>query len=130
MAKKNIDFEVYERQDTSAQVNWTKAAADLTTTLTDIRDDRVKRKDALNQEYLDTQDLVNDLGQYDNTTLQTLVMNIANNGGEMLTNFHNEVKAGRAKPSEQNMFAHNLQTDMTLLKKNALAFDTARECAG
>ena len=125
MAKRNIDFEVYERQDTSAQVNWTKAAADLTTTLTDIRDDRVKRKDALNQEYLDTQDLVNDLGQYDNTTLQTLVMNIANNGGEMLTNFHNEVKAGRAKPSEQNMFAHNLQTDMTLLKKNALAFDTA-----
>ena len=125
MAKKNIDFEVYERQDTSAQVNWTKAASDLTTTLTGIRDDRIKRKDALNQEYLDTQDIVNDLGQYDNTTVQTLVMNIANNGGEMATNFHNEVKAGRAKPSEQNMFMHNLTTDFTLLKKNALGFDTA-----
>ena len=125
MAKKNIDFEVYERQDTSAQVNWTKAAADLTTTLTGIRDDRITRKDALNQEYLDTQDIVNDLGQYDNTTVQTLVMNIANNGGEMATNFHNEVKAGRAKPSEQNMFMHNLTTDFTLLKKNALGFDTA-----
>ena len=125
MAKKNIDFEVYERQDTSAQVNWTKAAADLTTTLTDIRNDRITRKDALNQEYLDTQDIVNDLGQYDNTTVQTLVMNIANNGGEMATNFYNEVKAGRAKPSEQNMFMHNLSTDFTLLKKNALGFDTA-----
>lgn len=125
MAKKNIDFEVYERQDESAQVNWTKAAADLTTTLTGIRDDRITRKDALNQEYLDTQDIVNDLGQYDNTTVQTLVMNIANGAGEMATNFYNEVKAGRAKPSEQNMFMHNLSTDFTLLKKNALGFDTA-----
>ena len=40
MAKRNIDFEVYERQDPSSQVDWSKAAADITKTFTDIRDDK------------------------------------------------------------------------------------------
>tara|TARA_R110000787_G_scaffold10346_1_gene35195 strand:- start:107 stop:2260 length:2154 start_codon:yes stop_codon:yes gene_type:complete len=125
MAKKNINFEVYERQDPSSQVDWSKAAADITKTFTDIRDDRKERKDEINQQFLDTQDVLNDLGEYENQTMQEFVMNTGNDAANKLYDFNNLVKRGLAKPADQSMFTHNLKTDMTLLKKNATNFDNA-----
>ena len=125
MAKRNINFEVYERQDPSSQVDWSKAAADITKTFTDIRDDRKERKDEINQQFLDTQDVLNDLGEYENQTMQEFVMNTGNDAANKLYDFNNLVKRGLAKPADQSMFTHNLKTDMTLLKKNATNFDNA-----
>lgn len=125
MAKRNIDFEVYERQDPSSQVDWSKAAADITKTFTDIRDDRKEKKDEINQQFLDTQDVLNDLGEYENQTMQEFVMNTGNDAANKLYEFNNLVKRGLAKPADQSMFTHNLKTDMKLLKKNATNFDNA-----
>ena len=125
MAKRNIDFEVYERQDPSSQVDWSKAAADITKTFTDIRDDRKEKKDEINQQFLDTQDVLNDLGEYENQTMQEFVMNTGNDAANKLYDFNNLVKRGLAKPADQSMFTHNLKTDMKLLKKNATNFDNA-----
>tara|TARA_R110000751_G_scaffold129320_1_gene231362 strand:- start:301 stop:2451 length:2151 start_codon:yes stop_codon:yes gene_type:complete len=125
MAKRNINFEVYERQDPSSQVDWSKAAADITKTFTDIRDDRKERKDEINQQFLDTQDVLNDLGEYENQTMQEFVMNASNDGANKLYDFNNLVKRGLANPADQSMFTHNLKTDMKLLKKNATNFDNA-----
>ena len=125
MAKRNINFEVYERQDPSSQVDWSKAAADITKTFTDIRDDRKERKDEINQQFLNTQDVLNDLGEYENQTMQEFVMNASNDGANKLYDFNNLVKRGLANPADQSMFTHNLKTDMKLLKKNATNFDNA-----
>ena len=125
MAKRNINFEVYERQDPSSQVDWSKAAADITKTFTDIRDVRREKKDEINQQFLDTQDVLNDLGEYENQTMQEFVMNASNDGANKLYDFNNLVKRGLANPADQSMFTHNLKTDMKLLKKNATNFDNA-----
>jgi len=45
--KKNIDFDVYERQDPTSTVDWAGAAADITKTFATIRDTRQARKDDL-----------------------------------------------------------------------------------
>ena len=43
-SKKEIDFDVYQRQDPASTVDWGKAAKDITTTFQGIRDTRQAKK--------------------------------------------------------------------------------------
>ena len=46
-SKKEIDFDVYQRQDPASTVDWGKAAKDITKTFEGIRDTRQAKKDAI-----------------------------------------------------------------------------------
>ena len=121
--KQKIDFDVYEKANPEAQVNWTEQTQKLTSTIEGIRDERQGRKDAIEKSFQDQQAALNDIGEYDNVTMQQMVMNGAQDGANKLTDFNNLVKRGLAKPSEYKMFQHNQKTGFDLLKKNAASFD-------
>ena len=70
---------------------------------------RREKKDEINQQFLDTQDVLNDLGEYENQTMQEFVMNTGNDAANKLYDFNNLVKRGLAKPADQSMFTHNLK---------------------
>ena len=123
-SKKDIDFDVYERQEQEHRVDWGKAAKDITETFDTIRTDRQDRKDVLQKSYQDQQDELQKLGEYDSPTTQQLVMNAADEAAQNLTIQNDLMKSGKIKPSEFNMYNHNVKTNFTLLKKNALAYDT------
>ena len=74
-SKKEIDFDVYQRQDPASTVDWGKAAKDITTTFEGIRDTRQAKKDAIEKSYQDQQTALQDIGEYDNPTIQQFVMN-------------------------------------------------------
>ena len=123
-SKKQIDFDVYERANPESQVDWSQAAKDITDKFETIRDDRQTRKDDLLKSYQEQQEALNDLGEYDSPTTQQLVMNAGADAAEKMTNYRDLMTRGLVKPSDMNMFEHNVSSGFTLLKKNALAYDT------
>jgi hypothetical protein len=124
ITKKNIDFDVYERETKESRVDWGKAAKDITTTFEKIRDDRQTRKDEIQKSVDDQQTILNEIGEYDNQTLQTTMINSGFQGGQQLTFWNNELKAGRLTPRELQERINKQKAGFTLVKKNAEAFDT------
>ena len=122
-SKKEIDFDVYQRQDPASTVDWGKAAKDITTTFEGIRDTRQAKKDAIEKSYQDQQKTLQDIGEYDNPTIQQFVMNGGQDAANKEQEFYNLVKRGLAKPADYTMFQHNLKTGFDLVKKNAEQFD-------
>ena len=122
-SKKEIDFDVYQRQDPASTVDWGKAAKDITTTFEGIRDTRQAKKDAIEKSYQDQQTALQDIGEYDNPTIQQFVMNGGQDAANKEQEFYNLVKRGLAKPADYTMFQHNLKTGFDLVKKNAEQFD-------
>ena len=123
-AKDKIDFDVYERADPASQVDWGKAAKDITTTFERIRDTRQTKKDAIQKSFQDQQTALNDIGEYDNPTIAQLVMNGGQDVSNKLLDVKNLVERGLMKPSDATMWQHNAKTGFDLVKKNALQFDT------
>jgi hypothetical protein len=123
--KQKIDFDVYEKANPESQVNWADQAGKLTKVVEGIRDERQGRKDAIEKSFQDQQTALNDIGEYDNVTMQQMVMNGAQDGANKSVDFNNLVKRGLAKPSEYKMFLHNQKTGFDLLKKNATNFDVS-----
>jgi hypothetical protein len=122
-SKKEIDFDVYQRQDPASTVDWGKAAKDITKTFEGIRDTRQAKKDAIEKSYQDQQKTLQDIGEYDNPTIQQFVMNGGQDAANKEQEFYNLVKRGLAKPADYTMFQHNLKTGFDLVKKNAEQFD-------
>lgn len=122
-SKKEIDFDVYQRQDPASTVDWGKAAKDITKTFEGIRDTRQAKKDAIEKSYQDQQTALQDIGEYDNPTIQQFVMNGGQDAANKEQEFYNLVKRGLAKPADYTMFQHNLKTGFDLVKKNAEQFD-------
>ena len=82
--KDKIDFDVYERQDPDSQVNWAKAAQDITKTFEGIRDERQGRKDKLEAMITEQQNALNDIGSYDSPTLQQVALDASNDSANKL----------------------------------------------
>lgn len=125
MAKKNINFEVYERANSASTIDWGKQAQDITKTFTDIRDDRQRRKDEIEKSYQEQQELLANQDLYNNYTLNQLVMNAAQDGSHKLQDQYELVKQGLVKPADLKRFQMNQKTGFTQLKKNAENFDKA-----
>ena len=124
ITKKNIDFDVYERETKESRVDWGKAAKDITTTFEKIRDDRKTRKDALQKSFDDQQAILNDIGEYDNQTLQTTVINMGFQNGEQLAGWKKDLEDGRLKPRDYQANINRQKAGVTLVKRNAEAWDT------
>ena len=107
MAKKNINFEVYERANSASTIDWGKQAQDITKTFTDIRDDRQKRKDEIEKSYQEQQELLANQDVYNNYTLNQLVMNAAQDGSHKLQDQYELVKQGLVKPADLKRFQMN-----------------------
>ena len=123
-AKKNIDFDVYERQDPASTVDWGKAAKDIADSFQGVVDEREKRKGEIEKAYQDQQKALNDIGEYDNPTIQQFVMNGGQDAANKNLDFYNLMKRGLVKPEDYEMFKHNQKTGFDLMKKSfdALAF--------
>tara|TARA_R100000278_G_scaffold28063_3_gene25519 strand:- start:26672 stop:28522 length:1851 start_codon:yes stop_codon:yes gene_type:complete len=122
-AKKNIDFDVYERQDPASTVDWGKAAKDIADSFQGVVDEREKRKGEIEKAYQDQQKALNDIGEYDNPTIQQFVMNGGQDAANKNLDFYNLMKRGLVKPEDYEMFKHNQKTGFDLMKKNAANFD-------
>ena len=122
-AKKNIDFDVYERQDPASTVDWGKAAKDIADSFQGVVDEREKRKGEIEKAYQDQQQALNDIGEYDNPTIQQFVMNGGQDAANKNLDFYNLMKRGLVKPEDYEMFQHNQKTGFDLMKKNAANFD-------
>lgn len=122
-SKKDVDFDVYERESQDSNVDWAKQAKDITDTFETIRDDRKTRKDALLKTSLDQQDTLNDIGEYDSRTAQEVAMRAGNDGGQKALEAYEAMTRGDISPADYNMWVHKQKTGFTLLKKNLTNFD-------
>jgi len=125
MAKKDIDFDVYERANLKSQVDWSKQAADITETFETIRDDRQGRKDEIQRMFLERQEQLNDVDIYSNETVQQQAITGSQEAGQRLADFNDLVKRGLATEADNVLFNHNVKVGFELFKKNAAGFDQA-----
>ena len=125
MAKKDIDFDVYQKANPESQVDWAKAAKDITQTFETIRDDRQTRKDEIERLFRERQEQLNEVDIYSNTSLQQMAITSSQEAGQKLTDFNNLVKRGLATEADNVLFNHNVKVGFDLFKKNAENFDQA-----
>ena len=123
ISKSKIDFDVYQKADPESQIDWGKQAKTITDTFTGIVDEREKKKAAIEKSFQDQQTALNDIGEYDNQTIQQMVMNGGQDVSNKLLDVKNLVQRGLMKPSDATMWQHNAKTGFNLLKKNATSFD-------
>lgn len=122
--KDKIDFDVYERRDPDSQVNWAKAAQDITKTFEGIRDERQGRKDKLEAMITEQQNALNDIGSYDSPTLQQVALDASNDSANKLNDQANLMRRGLIKPHEMQKFKANQSSGWTQFKKNAEIWNT------
>ena len=123
-SKKNIDFNVYERQDPTTQVDWGEQASKITKTFNDIRDDRQTRKDLLEKNITEQQAALNDIGEYDTQTLRQMVGKSSQQSADELARKSDLMRRGIIKPNEMMQFKSNQSAGWTLFKKNAEQWDS------
>ncbi|NRA80197.1 MAG: hypothetical protein HRU18_18505 [Pseudoalteromonas sp.] len=121
--KKSIDFDVYERANPEAAIDWGKQAKTISDAFQGVADERAKKKAAIEKSFNDQQAELNKLGEYDNPTAQEIVMNAGQDGAQKLMDIKNLVKRGIIKPSEATMFQQNQLNGFNLLKQNMGNFD-------
>ena len=122
-AKDKIDFNVYERADPDSQVDWGKAAQDITKTFEGIRDVRQGKKAELEKMITEQQDALNDIGSYDSPTLQQVALDASNDSANKLNDQANLMRRGLIKPHEMQKFKANQSSGWTQFKKNAEGWD-------
>ena len=118
-SKKNIDFNVYERQDPTTQVDWGAQATKITETFEGIRDERQGRKDLLEKNIEEQRVALNDIGEYDSQNLRQLALKSSQQSADELARKAALMRAGKIKPNELMQFKSNQSAGWTLFKKNA-----------
>jgi hypothetical protein len=121
--KKNIDFDVYERQDPTSTVDWGKAAADITQTFAGIRDKRQARKDDLEKNITEQQAALNDIGEYDSPTLRQVALDSSQQSADELAIKADQMRRGLLRPNDLMKFKSNQSAGWTQFKNNAEAWD-------
>ena len=118
-SKRNIDFDVYERQDPTTQVDWGAQATKITKKFEGIRDERQGRKDLLEKNIEEQRVALNDIGEYDSQNLRQLALKSSQQSADMLTRKAELMRNGKIKPNELMQFKSNQSAGWTLFKKNA-----------
>ena len=122
-SKAKIDFDVYERADPESQIDWGKEAKVISDSFANVAKTRGDKKAALEKAFQAQQDELNNLGEYDNTDVQSVVMNAGQDGANKLLDMKNMMKRGLVKPADVTMFQQKQLSGFTLLKKNLKNFD-------
>ncbi len=117
--KKDIDFDVYEKQDPESVVNWGAEAKKITDTMQKVVDTREEKKAAITKSFQDQQTELQDIGEYENQTIQQFVMNGGQDVANKALDIQNLVERGLMKPSDATMWQHNATTGFKQVKNNA-----------
>ena len=117
--KKNIDFDVYERQDPTSTVDWAGAAADITKTFATIRDTRQARKDDLEKNITEQETALNDIGEYDSPTLRQVALDSSQQSADELARKADLMRRGLLRPNDMMKFKSNQSSGWTQFKNNA-----------
>ena len=123
-SKKNINFDVYERQDPTTQVDWGAQASKITKTFEGIRDERQGRKDLLEKNIEEQRVALNDIGEYDSQTLRQVALDSSQQSADKLARQAALMRAGKIKPNDLMKFKSNQSSGWTLFKKNAEQWDS------
>ena len=118
-SKKNIDFDVYERQGPESKVDWGAQAAKITETFEGIRDERQGKKDVLEKNISDQQAALNDIGEYDSQTLRQVALDSSQQSADKLARQAALMRAGKIKPNDLMKFKSNQSAGWTQFKNNA-----------
>lgn len=121
--KKDIDFDVYEKQDPSSVVNWGAEAKKITDTMQKVVDEREAKKAAITKSFQDQQIELQDIGEYENQDIQQMVMNGGQDVANKALDIQNLVERGLMKPSDATMWQHNASKGFKQVKNNASNFD-------
>lgn len=118
-SKKNINFDVYERQDPTTQVDWGEQASKITKTFEGIRDERQGRKDLLEKNIEEQRVALNDIGEYDSKTLRQVALDSSQQNAEELARKADLMRRGIIKPNDLMKFKSNQSAGWTQFKNNA-----------
>ena len=118
-SKKNINFDVYERQDPTTQVDWGAQASKITKTFEGIRDERQGRKDLLEKNIEEQRVALNDIGEYDSQTLRQVALDSSQQSADELARKAALMRAGKIKPNDLMKFKSNQSAGWTQFKNNA-----------
>ena len=103
-SKKNINFDVYERQDPKTQVDWGAQASKITKTFEGIRDERQGRKDLLEKNIEEQRVALNDIGEYDSKTLRQVALDSSQQSADELARKADLMRRGILKPNDLMKF--------------------------
>ena len=123
-SKKNINFDVYERQDPTTQVDWGAQATKITETFEGIRDERQGRKDLLEKNITEQQAALNDIGEYDSQTLRQVALKSSQQSADELRRKADLMRRGIIKPNDLMQFKSNQSAGWTQFKNNAEQWDS------
>ena len=123
-SKKNINFDVYERQDPKTQVDWGAQATKITETFEGIRDERQGRKDLLEKNIEEQRVALNDIGEYDSQTLRQVALDSSQQSADKLARQAALMRAGKIKPNDLMKFKSNQSAGWTQFKNNAEQWDS------
>ena len=123
-SKKNINFDVYERQDPTTQVDWGAQASKITKTFEGIRDERQGRKDLLEKNIEEQRVALNDIGEYDSQTLRQVALDSSQQSADKLARQAALMRAGKIKPNDLMKFKSNQSAGWTQFKNNAEQWDS------
>jgi len=121
--KDKIDFDVYERADPASNVDWGAETKKITDAFEGVAKVRTEKKAALESAFQAQQQALNELGEYDNPDVQTVVMNAGQDGANKLLDMQNLMKRGLVKPADVTLFQQKQLNGFNLLKKNMGNFD-------
>ena len=123
-SKKNINFDVYERQDPKTQVDWGAQASKITKKFEGIRDERQGRKDLLEKNIEEQRVALNDIGEYDSQTLRQVALDSSQQSADELARKAALMRAGNIKPNDLMKFKSNQSAGWTQFKNNAEQWDS------
>lgn len=122
--KRDIDFDVYEKQDPNVGVNWAQEAENITKAFTDVAKDRQKRKDDIDADTKSNLDKLNEIDSYDNQTLMNMTIDGTNNAANVIYEAERRMKNGDLRPQDFQKIKQNISSGFTQFQKNAKQWES------
>lgn len=122
--KRDIDFDVYEKQDPNVGVNWAQEAQNITKAFTDVATQRQKRKDEIDADTKANLDKLNELDSYDNQTLMNMTIDGTNNAANVIYEAEQRMKRGELRPQDFQKIKQNISSGFTQFQKNAKQWES------
>ena len=122
-AKRNINFDVYDKPDPSQNINWAEQAKVISDAFTGVATDRAKRKQDIDDDTKKNLDALNNLDAMDNQTLMDMTIDGSNNAANAIYEAEQAMKRGELRPQDFQKLKQNISSGFTQFQKNAKQWD-------
>lgn len=120
--RQTVDSDQYvyreERDLSKTRVDWAEISQDLTKTITDIRDDRQKRKDEIDTAQRESMNQLGEFDQYNSKSLNESVLEGSEWSKNALATQYDLMRRGLISPSEYKRFEQRTKDSFGALKGN------------